>query len=37
MGLLPSGGAGESRRLNKGGDEVQDAELIQEGEEEQSR
>ena len=37
MGLLPSGGAGESRRLNKGGEDVHDAELIEEGEGEQNR
>ncbi|HEU5042471.1 MAG TPA: PspA/IM30 family protein, partial [Gemmatimonadales bacterium] len=37
MGLLPAGGAGQARQLNKGAEDVHDAELIEEGEGEQSR
>jgi phage shock protein A len=37
MGLLPSGGGGSAKQLNKGTDDVHDAELIEEGENEQNR
>jgi phage shock protein A len=37
MGLLPPSGAGGTRQLNKGSEDVHDAELIEEGENEQSR
>ncbi|MBA3553175.1 MAG: PspA/IM30 family protein, partial [Gemmatimonadales bacterium] len=37
MGLLPAGGAAGSKQLNKGADDVHDAELIEEGEEGTSR
>ncbi len=33
MGLLPAGGGGGTRQLNRGQDDVRDAELVQEGDE----
>jgi phage shock protein A len=33
MGLLPAGGAGQTKQLNKGAGDVHDAELVEEGEE----
>src|SRR5688572_23300062 len=37
MGLLPAGGGAPARQLNKGGEDVHDAELIEEGEGDQTR
>jgi phage shock protein A len=37
MGLLPPSSGGSTKQLNKGADDVHDAELIEEGENEQSR
>jgi phage shock protein A len=37
MGLLQAGGGAQAKQLNKGADDVHDAELIEEGEGEQSR
>ena len=37
MGLLPAGERAQNRQLNKGSDDVHDAELIEEGEGEQNR
>ena len=37
MGLLPAGGGTQARQLNKGADDVHDAELIEEGEGDQNR
>jgi phage shock protein A len=37
MGLLPPAAGGSTKQLNKGADDVHDAELIEEGENEQSR
>jgi hypothetical protein len=33
MGLLPAGGAGQTKQLNKGAGDVHDAELVEEGDE----
>jgi phage shock protein A len=32
MGLLPGGGAGQNRQLNRGAEDIHDAEVIEEGE-----
>ena len=32
MGLLPAGGAGQSRQLNRGAEDIHDAEVIEDGE-----
>jgi phage shock protein A len=37
MGLLPPSAGGSNKQLNKGADDVRDAELIEEGENEQNR
>jgi hypothetical protein len=37
MGLLPGGQGQPARQLNKGGDEVHDAEVVEEGDEGSTR
>jgi phage shock protein A len=37
MGLLPAGGGGQAKQLNRGGEEIHDAEVVEEGDGGQSR